>query len=39
LKASALLSDSTIKDRNKKIGGHNAWVLIVGWLSGRLLLL
>ena len=24
LKASALLSDSTIKDRNKKIGGHNA---------------
>ena len=24
LKASALLQDSTIKDRNKKIGGHNA---------------
>lgn len=24
LKASSLLSDSTIKDRNKKIGGHNA---------------
>ena len=24
LKASALLSDSTIRDRNKKIGGHSA---------------
>ena len=24
LKASALLQDSTVKDRNKKIGGHNA---------------
>ncbi len=24
LKASALLEDSTVKDRNKKIGGHNA---------------
>ena len=24
LKASSLLEDSTVKDRNKKIGGHNA---------------
>ena len=24
LKASALLEDSTVKDRNNKIGGHNA---------------
>ena len=28
LKASALLDDSTIRDRNKKIGGHSEWVLI-----------
>ena len=24
LKASSLLEDSTIKERNKKVGGHNA---------------
>ena len=26
LKASSLLEGSTVKDRNKKIGGHSAWV-------------
>jgi hypothetical protein len=37
VRASALLEDSTMFERNKKIGGHSAWVIVVK-LSGLLLM-